>query len=122
MKTTKGGHTEISVLFLRSPCSPCENVCVCVCVWGGVLLGEGREHAEVSKVLDVVVGCSLRRVSGHGQHVLETEGDTQLSGQAGELYHKQAVDPGPGLISLTWPLIGHLIQITVHNPQLSRWA
>lgn len=32
----------------------------------GVLLREGREHAEVSKVLNVVVGCSLCGISSHG--------------------------------------------------------
>jgi len=34
--------------------------------WAGGLLREGREHAEVSKVLYVVVGCSLGWISGHG--------------------------------------------------------
>lgn len=33
---------------------------------GGRLLREGREHAEVSEVLDVVVCCSLGGISGHG--------------------------------------------------------
>lgn len=32
----------------------------------GVLLREGGEHAEVSEVLYVVVGCSLAGISGHG--------------------------------------------------------
>lgn len=31
----------------------------------GELLREGWEHAEVSEVLDVVVGCSLGRISSH---------------------------------------------------------
>lgn len=34
------------------------------------LLREGWEHAQVSKVFDVVVACALRRVPRHGQHVL----------------------------------------------------
>lgn len=35
------------------------------------LLREWREHAQVSKVLDVIVASPLRRVPRHRQHVLE---------------------------------------------------
>lgn len=42
--------------------------CSSVQFWEGErwLLREGWEHAEVSKVLDVVVGCSLGGISSHG--------------------------------------------------------
>lgn len=35
------------------------------------LLGKRREHAEVGKVLDVIVAGPLGGIPGHGQHVLK---------------------------------------------------
>lgn len=36
------------------------------------LLREGWKHSKVSKVLNIVVGCSLGWISRYGQHVLQT--------------------------------------------------
>lgn len=41
------------------------------CTAAAWLLGEGREHAEVGKVFDVIVAGALGGVPRHGQHVLE---------------------------------------------------
>lgn len=45
------------------------------------LLRKWREHAQVSKVLDVIVASPLRRVPRHGQHVLERRRTESPRGQ-----------------------------------------
>lgn len=54
------------------------------------LLGKRREHAEVGKVLDVIVAGPLGGIPGHGQHVLQ-EG-TEESHRA-----VSTLSQGPGL-------------------------
>lgn len=52
------------------------------------LLGEGREHAQVGKVFDVVVPGALGGVSWHGQHVLQ--------GKERKPWGRQPTLPAPG--------------------------
>lgn len=54
-----------------APASPRGWHCTEAAWLGPQLLGEGREHAEVGKVFDVIVAGALGGVPRHGQHVLE---------------------------------------------------
>ena len=69
------------------------------------LLGEGREHAQVREVLDVIVAGPLGRVSGHGQHVLREgrrEGRGRSAHPPGHLRVPGAQPAAPPHAHLPW--------------------
>lgn len=69
------------------------------------LLGEGREHAQVREVLDVIVAGPLGRVSGHGQHVLREgrrEGRGRSAPPPGHLRVPGAQPAAPPHAHLPW--------------------
>ena len=42
------------------------------------LLRKWREHAQVCKIFNVVIGCALCGISGHWQHILQSQKGTGL--------------------------------------------